>query len=281
MEQGSNQERNEVFERIPWEMLEPKRTDRQWLVLGLAGAVVAGVLAYSVVGNRAAPATAPVGPQPAANVATEQVADPVMPPAPVAPPTAGAPVVTAEADLYAIHPERVVDRVVAHAEWFVAEYLTVDGSQQSADVLTALLPAGLPLPEPPEGARVFVEWVRASTVEEIAPLRYRVLVLARTLAAQGDEPYQRQAPLELGVVVDFSDEAPVVTGPPTVRPVPLPSAVAMTLSEVPADTEQAALALVGSGRVLGGTPGADGSWEVVVMAPAPDGVSRPQTVTVP
>ena len=32
-------ERNEVYERIPWETLEEKKPDRQWLMLAVAGAI--------------------------------------------------------------------------------------------------------------------------------------------------------------------------------------------------------------------------------------------------
>ena len=76
---------------------------------------------------------------------------------------------------------------MTHAEWFVAEYLTVDGTDEARAALTALTPAGVPLPSAGEGTRVFVEWVRASAAEEIGELLYRVTVLARTLAAAANE----------------------------------------------------------------------------------------------
>ena len=38
-------ERNEVYERIPWETLEDKKPDRQWITLGVAGAIVLGAVA--------------------------------------------------------------------------------------------------------------------------------------------------------------------------------------------------------------------------------------------
>ena len=41
------EERNEVYERIPWETLEKKGGDRQWLLMAFAVAVVVGALAFS------------------------------------------------------------------------------------------------------------------------------------------------------------------------------------------------------------------------------------------
>lgn len=272
-------ERNEVYERIPWETLEEKKSDRQWMTLGVAGAIVLGALAYSFMSNR----------PPAIAVATTVLAAPTTAgpaataaPAPALPPTAStSPVVTAEADLYAVHPERAIDRVTAHAEWFVAEYLTVDGSEQGRAALTALMPAGVPLPAAEEGTRVFVEWVRASTVEETAPLNYRVTVLARSLAAGSDEVYQRQAPLELAVDVSLVDGTPQVIAPPEVRSASAGPAHQVTLGAVPEEVGAAALELAGGTEVIGGIEAPDGGWRVVVLVTTPDGVSRPVSVSPP
>ena len=150
-------ERNETYERIPWETLDEKKPDRQWLMMAVAGAVVLGAIAYSFMSNR--PAPVPVASSVAA-ADPETTAATAPPPQVLVPPVAStAPIVTAEADLYAVHPERVIDRAVAHAEWFVAEYLTVDGTDAGRAALTALTPAGVPLPAAAEGTRVFVEWV--------------------------------------------------------------------------------------------------------------------------
>ncbi|MGH8915595.1 MAG: hypothetical protein ACRDZM_13890 [Acidimicrobiia bacterium] len=274
-------ERNEVYERIPWETLEEKKGDRQWLLYGIAGAVVLGALAYSFMSNRpvAVPmaTTAPVAQE--APQASAVTAQPLPPPA--IPTASTAPVVTAEADLYAVHPERVIDRVAAHAEWFVAEYLTVDGSEQSRETLAALLPAGLPLPVAPEGTRVFVEWVRTETVEEIAPLTYRASVLARSLAAAGDGIYQRQPPLEVTVEVSMTGEGPQIVMPPLLDPVVPAPAPGLTLASVPEEIGALAMERSGGSEVVGGFQGADGVWQVVMLAPAPDGVTRPVTVPIP
>jgi hypothetical protein len=270
-------ERNEVYERIPWETLEEKKSDRQWLMFGVAGAIVLGALAYSFMSNRMAPLPV-VTTLPEA----QETALPDTLPAQALPPTAStSPIVTAEADLYAIHPERVVDRVAAHAEWFVAEYLTVDGSEQSRATLASLMPAGVPLPSPPEGTRVFVEWVRAVSVEETAPLAYRVTVLVRSLAAEGEGAYVRQAPLEVAVDISLSAEAPQVLMPPEVHPAPAGTAHELILVPVPDEIGAAALLQSGGSEVIGGAQGADGGWRVVLLAPGPDGVTRPVTVSVP
>jgi len=273
-------ERNEVYERIPWETLEEPKSDRQWLWFGLAGAIVLGAIAYSFMSNR--PSTTP----PATTAVIVQEAPPpetvpaqALPPA-ISPTVSTTPVVTAEADLYAVHPERVIDRVAAHAEWFVAEYLTVDGSEQSRATLTSLLPAGVPLPLAPEGTRVFVEWVRTATVEEVAPLTYRATVLARSLAAEGDGAYERQATVEVTVEVSLAAEMPQVVMPPMVEPVTVAAAHQLTLVAVPEEIGAMAVELSGGSEIVGGIQTETGGWRVVLLAPGLDGVSRPVTVSV-
>ncbi|HSK06350.1 MAG TPA: hypothetical protein VK990_02435, partial [Acidimicrobiia bacterium] len=146
---------------------------------------------------------------------------------------------------------------------------------------TALMPAGVPLPAAEEGTRVFVEWVRASTVEETAPLDYRVTVLARSLAARSDEVYQRQAPLELTVEITLVDGTPQVVAPPQVRSASAGPASEMTLGTVPEQVGAAALELAGGTDVIGGVQAPDGGWRVVVLVTTPDGVSRPVSISPP
>jgi hypothetical protein len=273
-------ERNEVYERIPWETLEDKKGDRQWLMLGVAGAVVLGALAYSFMSNRPPAAVVATTISATAAPSLAPVATPA--PAPALPPTAStSPVVTAEADLYAVHPERTIDRVAAHAEWFVAEYLTFDGSEEGRAALTSLMPAGTPLPSATESTRVFVEWVRASSIEEIAPLTYRVTVLARSLAAEADAVYQRQAPLELVVDITLDEGDPQVVLPPEIRPAATAPARQLILDTVPDQVGAMALEQTGGSEVVGGNQSADGGWQVVVLVTTPDGVTRPVSVSVP
>jgi hypothetical protein len=275
-------ERNEVYERIPWETLEEKKPDRQWMVMAVAGAVVLGALAYTWASSRADPvAVTTIAAAPPPSSAAVAAPPPIAQAAPATPQTTTAPVLAAEADLYAVHPERAIDRATAHAEWFVAEYLTVDGSEESRDALRALLPASVPLPVAPDGTRVFVEWVRAMAVEEIGELSYRVTVLARSLAAGAGADYMRQAPLRLEVDVSVADAAARVVMPPRVVSGPRGEAHEIPITEVPAEVGTAALEQSGGSEVVGGIQGVDGEWQVIVVAPGPDGVGRPVTVHVP
>jgi hypothetical protein len=240
---------------------------------------VLGALAYSFMSNR--PAPIPVATTLAASVPeTTRVASPV-PQATAQSVATTAPVVTAEADLYAVHPERVIDRAVAHAEWFVAEYLTMDGTEEGRAALTALLPAGVPMPAAADGTRVFVEWVRASAVEEVGQLVYRVTVLARSLAAASNEEYQRQAPLQVEVDVSVVGDIPQVVMAPRVSPAQPGPTHQLTLVTVPGEVGEAALQQSGGTEVVGGLQTPDGGWRVVVLAATPDGVSRPVSVPIP
>jgi hypothetical protein len=283
MEQERNLERNEVFERIPWETLEEKKPDRQWIMLAVAGAIVLGALAYTWTSSRAAPPTMSTT---AATVPTTVPAVAAAPPVAAVPAQATssvpAPVVTAEADLYAVHPERAIDRAIAHAEWFVAEYLTVDGSEESQATIGALLPVGVPSPVATEGTRVFVEWVRAMEVEEIGDLTYRVTVLARSLAAEPGSDYVRQPPFGLEVDVSVAGDSAQVVAAPRVAPATMGEAHKLPVGEVPDDVGAAAIEQSGGGtEVVGGVQANDGSWQVIVMSPGPGGVVRPVTVPIP
>jgi hypothetical protein len=189
--------------------------------------------------------------------------------------------VTAEADLFAVHPERAIDRAMAHAEWFVAEYLTVDGSEESRATLGALLPVGVPLPSAEVGTRVFVEWVRATAVEEIGDLTYRVTVLARSLAAETGADYVRQPPLVFDIDVSIAGDSARIVTAPRVAAALISEAHSLSMSEVPEEVGAAAMQQSGGTEVVGGVQGGDGSWDVIVMTPGPGGVVRPLAVVVP
>lgn len=265
-------ERHEVYERIPWETLEKRGSDRQWLYVGLAGVVALGALAYSFVENQ------PAESAPEARAAPATVAV-TTPPAPSAPSTVASPLVVTEADLYAVDPERLVDAAVAHAEWFAVEYISVDGSDEAARALGALLPEGVPLPEAPPGTQVFVDWVGAQRITEVGQLVFEVDVLVRSLVSTPESGFVRQPIRMLRVEVHLGENGePLVTGPPLVIDAPLPSSEGRALLEVPQDI---VAQLGGADRVVGGTQGVGGEWRVVVMEQGPDGVIRPVTVNVP
>ncbi|HEY5889644.1 MAG TPA: hypothetical protein VIW94_02945, partial [Acidimicrobiia bacterium] len=268
------------YERIPWETLEKPGIDRQWWVMGIAAAVVAGALGYSFVSNR------PVAP---AAVAAEQVTAPPapVPLPPVAAPTVppAAPVTTtpqavAEADLYAVPPDALRSQASAFAEWFVSEYLTADGSADGPATLRSLLPADLPLPEVPDGTLTFVEWVVALDVIEAGPGQFEVDVLARYMVAPDGGAYERLDPEVFTVTVVVDENGPHVVGAPRIRPVDVPVAGAVGFVELPPEVLNAVTELRPDSTVMGGISNQDGSWTVSLVTVGPGGVERPESMVV-
>jgi hypothetical protein len=268
--------REEIYERIPWETLEKPSNDRQWLVIGVAAAVVVGALAYSFVSNRTIPPPASADTPAMASLPESQA--PI--PAPIAPvPTA--PQVVAEADLFAVPPQRLADSAAAHAEWFVIEYLTADGTEEGQSVLRSLLPADVPLPVVPEGTVVFVEWVRAVSIDEVGgPGQFSIDVLARYMIADDGQQYRRVQPEIFTVLVNSDDIGDHVLGPPQVRTVEVGPAAASGLVDVPAEIIALVAQLRPDSRIVGGIPYGNGAWEVTIMSVGPGAISRPETLTV-
>lgn len=264
-------ERDEVYERIPWETLERKGGDRQWLAYAVAGAVVVGALAYSFTRNQ------PVAPVTAAPPVVATAPAATIVPAPVTPPsTVASPLVVAEADLFAIDPERLVDAATTHAVWLAVEYVSVDGTEESREVLASLLPSGLPLPDAPEDVQVYVDWAGAASVAAIGQTSYDVEVIVRSLVSTGGGAFVRQRPYRVGVTVEVGEDgATRATGAPTIAIVEALEPTEITLGAVPEDV----LAVLGvDGEVVGGRQRSDGGWDVVVMMTGVDGVNRPVTV---
>jgi hypothetical protein len=264
-------DRQEVYERIPWETLEKKGGDRQWLVYAVAGAVVLGALAYSFMRN-----------QPTASPPPPQTVAPESAPATTAksnigstPSTVASPLVVAEADLYAVDPERLFDQAAGHAEWFSIEYVAYDGSKQSQETLRSLLPKGLPLPEASgDTTQVFVDWARARTVTQTGPTSFEVEVLIKSLVSTGESGFIRQPPTVVSVPVQIGEDGQAtVAGVPAMVPVEPGGSVELGLLEVPEDV--ASQIESDGGEVVGGVQSSDGTWEVVVMAEWADGVKRP------
>jgi hypothetical protein len=270
MDTHRDETRDEVYERIPWEMLEKRGGDRQWLVYVVAGAVALGVLAYSMIRNQPATHTT-VAPIPSESTLAAHVTVPATTAA-----TTAAPLVVAEADLYAIEPERLMDRVAAHAEWLAVEYVSFDGSEESLGTLQLLLPSGAPLPEGPSGTQVFVDWVSASAVEQVGPVDYVVDVLVRSLVSSGESGFTRQPPRLVVVAISLDDTGtPRAAAIPRTEPVAPAAALEMDLTEVPPEV----LADLGvSESVVGGRQLQDGSWELVILDTGSDGVTRPASI---
>jgi len=271
-------QRDEVYERIPWETLEKRSGDRQWMVYLASGAVVVGALAFSFARNQP-PAAAPATGQ--TLVETASTASPVpaatAPVAIAAAPEPVAPMVVAEADLYAVDPERLVDLVSAQAEWFTVEFISVDGTEEGTRALQSLLPRGAPLPEAPEGVQVFVDWVETMQVSQTGPTTYRVDVIARSLSSGDGEAFTRRPSMVVTVDVEVTDDGlPRVIGLPVISDVMTAPQADVAIVDLPADL--AGRVGPDTGRVVGGLQRADGSWAVVVMGKGADGVARPTLV---
>jgi hypothetical protein len=268
-------ERPEVYDRIPWETLERSTSDRHWIVYAIAGAVTLGALTYSFM--RAQPSVVP----PQVTVASTVPASTTMSNVGTTPPASvESPVVLAEADLYAVDPVQLAARAASHAEWFAVEYVAVDGTDRSREQLAKLLPAGIPVPEAPEGTQVFVDWAGAVSLTETDPGHFEVGVLVRSLVSRGEEGFQRQPALlvEASVAID-EDGLPRITSAPTLGSPTTAPQDQLLLAPVPEEIS----AQVGQTyeSVVGGVERPEGGWAVVVMATGADGVSRPMTVTVP
>ena len=267
-------ERDEVYERIPWETLEKRGGDRQWLVYSIAGAVVLGALAYSFMRNQptaAPPSAEGVTTTAPATVSTESNIGST-------PSTVASPVVVAEADLYAVDPELLVEQASSHAEWFAVEYMAVDGTEVSRELLSALLPEGVPVPEAAEGTQVFVDWSRAMSATQTGPLSFDVAVLVRSLVSDGEAGFVRQEPQIVTVAITMGEDGrPGGATAPRLTTAVIPPPAETVLGAVP--EELAGRLEADHGTVVGGYQQDDGSWQVVVMAEGADGVRRPVTVT--
>jgi len=266
-------ERPEVYERIPWETLEKKSNDRQWLFYAVAGAIALGALAYSFVRSQPA-AVAPLSePQPDVSTTVAPVVDSSVP-------EVDSPVLMAEADLYAVDPDRLIDQAMAHAEWFAVEYFSVDGSAESGELIGSLLPEGVPPPEAPEGVQVFVDWARAQSATQLGPTSFEVEVLVRSLLSTGEGGFTRQAPqLALVPVAIGEDGLARVTSPPIIRAAAHPTPAPLGLTDVP---EEIRVHMESThGQVVGGIQVDEGIWRLVVMTTGVDGVIRPVTTVYP
>ncbi len=243
MEPSPADDLDERLESLPWEHVRPVEVpDRRWL-MALAGAVV--VIAVVASATRtlwpAPPLTAPEPPP--SSVERESSSDGVAPTTATASTATGVQTVT-EADLRAISPDDAARAVTAHAEWFMSEWLTMDG--RASDTGPALLPAGVDPPVVDASARSFVESAVGLSVEEVGPGSWEVAVLVRSLSAFGDGDYLRIPARVFLVGVGIGDEGPFVTDLPSPGPLPVGRAAAMELIEeaAPALITDAAVAIM-------------------------------------
>jgi hypothetical protein len=180
----------------------------------------------------------------------------------------------------AIDPERMATTAAVYAEWFAADYFTIDGTDVGASEVSRSLPDGSPLPD--QGAmRSFVESAKAFEVSQLSGDRFRVLVVVRYLTASDGSAYQRMPVRAVDLVVEVSDRGASIIDLPS--PAALPERVAMgpwpgSDVAVPEEILEAALIRTGgSGEII--EAGAVGSlWRVVILVEDPGGARWPLSV---
>lgn len=190
---------------------------------------------------------------------------------------AGGPQAWSEADLLAIPAETLAAEAAAVAEWLASDFFTVDGGTQIADDLKRVFPEGSLLPAAIPGARSFVEWARALSVQETAPGLYEVLVVVRRLGAAEGESYRRVAPIGVVISLAWTEQGWSVIDLPVLADAPLlVQAPAWSQTDVPAEIAAAAADSTG-GEVLAGIQVGD-NWRLVVQIDDPTGVSWPMVI---
>lgn len=249
MEPTSPDDLDERLESLPWEHVRPAEApDRRWMMVAAGAVVVAAVTASA---TRTLwpdpPLAAPATPATTVTVASTGVTPSTM----AVPSSSGAetsvlpsePPMT-EADLRAIAPDDAVRAVTAHAEWFMTEWLTIDGG--GSDSAPDLLPDGMEVPIVEDSARSFVESATALSAEEIELGSWEVGVLVRSLSALGDGDYLRIPARVFLVTVGIGDDGPFVADLPSPGPIPAGRAPAMALVEesAPAQVSNAALGIM-------------------------------------
>lgn len=277
-------EPDETFDSIPWERLLADPADRRRrLVTGLS--IGLAVLAISVSLTRT------LWPVRDTAVPSTQLLDAAVPT--ITSTAAAVPVPTtqpllSEADLLAVDPDDAILAAAGLAEWFLAEYFTIDTPGRWGAVASSVLPTGIGAP--PGGARTFVDSVHVLSTEQTASDRYVVTAVVRRLVDPEGSGFERVTPDRFAVEVIMGADGPVVSGPP--RPVPgeaIEAGSGPVWEEVPEAVAAAAVEKVASLGLpgvtqTGGEPmfGARlaGGWSVVVMVTDPAGMTWPLTVGV-
>jgi hypothetical protein len=134
-----------------------------------------------------------------------------------------------------------------YAEWFVRDYLTVDGDDTIEARTAALLPVVVPDPEP--GVVTYVEWIDTIAVGSPRPGVYAVEVAYSLLVSDGG-PFSRQPVGGLAIAVAIGSNGEV------------------ELADLPAPVEVPPM------QPLRDVPGGD-----VLTLELAEGVSRPAAAT--
>jgi hypothetical protein len=299
----SDQPEFEELEHIPWSALAVKppasKTTLVYVVLGVVAAIGLGLLAarWLLPGDGQSTVTLPpvaVTDQAATvqQVAVADIANPVPAVATTTAATGESPVSTAvglysEADLMAIAVDDESRLAAMRAEWFVQDYFTVDGDEQIADELEALV-GDVVLPHRAPTGSSYVEWARSFAIVSPTPGRYVVEVAYRVLSSGAGGTFIRMPIRAVAITIEVDvDGSMTIVDLPASTDIPETSAmpdITGSAGTPPDDLVAVALLSVqGLGTdatVLDVT--SDGStWRFVVSVADPSGLRWPITVLVP
>ena len=208
----------EELEQIPWSNLAAQvhgGTDRRWYALAaLVGLVIVAVIGFRLFDGSGQPVPPPVLEPPAAAPAPVSAAD-----------TPEGTLVVAEDDLRkpTVAGDAVPDAVRVRSEWFVMDYFTLDGSDETARSVREALVADLrtvPLPHDGQGiASTFVEWARVLEVSDDADGSFAVTVAYRAIRAD-DGGFVREPVVAVALGVREHEGAYLVAALPTPTAMP-------------------------------------------------------------
>ena len=282
----------ETYETIPWSHLAPARTPLLTRVgAALTAVVVTAVLTFVLVSVLRDEPAGVVVTIPGAAMSDGPAAESPQPPvsttmAPAAIATPEPATLFTEADLMAVIPEEEQRLAVAYAEWFLTDYFTVDGDALAAERLRAMLPVGMDVVLPHDGATgvSYVEWASAIAVRPDGPGRYSVDVAFQTLAGAGDGTLVRQ-PARAARIPILVTEAGLVSVGDLPEPIAVPATAADFVAppsddpppEVGAAAVEAASTFGAAGELIDAGIDASG-WRVVIAVRDSSGISFPFAV---
>lgn len=198
---------HEEREEIPWSNLVAhvdEGSDRRWYAVAIAvGLVVLALVGLRLLNttNSGTPPADP-GAQPPSSTTTSTGAM-----------IRGSSLIIAEDDLTGVVAVDTM-HVATRAEWFVADFFTLDGSEATVADIRGALANDLGAVELPhdddEAPGRFVEWAKAVAVRDLQASSFEVDVAYRAITAV-DEGYVRDPVRFVTVGVSVSSDGPVVT----------------------------------------------------------------------